>query len=238
MQTQLFIGALAGLFLTPSLLAVPIRVLAWDREVADRKLAIVQGKGPETIQAMHPSRRTGTYQVTGGEQTLVIQALDRPLVDEKPAASEIRIPVGLKRPLLLLLPDTKSPTGLRLVLLEDDASAFPWGSIRFINACGKKLAFVMDKKVVPIPPSWDPIQTDPGSSARNLDVQIFFYDKPERPVYSSVWEYHPEERVLVFLIPGEDPRLGPVAMKMISEDRRLLAAMAEVEKKPDGSAKP
>ncbi len=238
MQTQLLILALAGLLASESLLAIPIRVLAWDHEVAGRKLAIVQIKGQEIIQAMHPSRRTGTYQVSGGDQPLVIQALDRPLVEEEPASSGIKIPAGLKQPLLILLPDAKSATGLRLVLLEDDTSGFPWGSIRFVNACGKKLAFVMDKKVFPIPPSWDPVQTDPGGSARNLDVQLFFYDKPERPVYSSVWEYHPEERVLVFLIPGEDPRLGPVAMKMISEDRRLLAAMAEVEKKPDGSAKP
>jgi hypothetical protein len=238
MQTQFLIVALAGLFSSQALLAIPLRILAWDQEIAGRKLAIVQSKGPEIIDAMHPSRRTGTYQVTGGEKPLVIQALDKPPVEDKPVTSEILIPAALKRPLLLLLPDAKSPTGLRLLLLEDDTSGFPWGCTRFINACGKKLAFVHDKKVVPIPPSWDPVQVDPGGSSRNLDVQLFFYDKPERAIYSSVWDYNPDERMLVFLIPGEDPRLGPVAMKMIGEDRRLLAATAEAEKKPNVPAAP
>lgn len=83
-----------------------------------------------------------------------------------------------------------------------------------------------------------PVQVEPGGGSRNLDVKLFFYDKPERPIYSSVWDYNPDERTLVFLVPGEDPRLGPVAMKMISKDRRLLAATAETEKKPDSPASP
>lgn len=241
MQSQFLIVALAGLFSCQALLAIPIRVLAWDQEIAGRKLAIVQGKGAVILDAMHPSQRTAAYQASGGEIPLVIQALDKPLVEDKPASSQILIPAALKRPLLLLLPDPKSATGLRLVLLEDDTSGFPWGSIRFINACAKKLAFVHDKKVVALPPSWDPVQVEPGGSSRNLDVQFYFYDTPERSIYSSVWLFNPEVRTLVFLVPGEDPRLGPVAMKMIREDRRLLAAvaaMAEAAKKPDAPAAP
>jgi len=125
MQTRIFIIALAGLISSHPLLAIPFRVLAWDQEIAGRKLAVVQGKGPVTIDGMHPSRRTAEYDATGGEKALVIQALDKPLIDGKPAASEILIPVALKRPLLLLMPDAKSATGLRLLLLEDDASGFP-----------------------------------------------------------------------------------------------------------------
>jgi hypothetical protein len=223
---------LVALLFSQPLFAIPVRILAWDQQVAGRKLAVVQGKGPEIIDAMHPARRTAAYQATGGEKPLVIQALDTPAVDGKPAASEILIPAALKRPLLLLMPDAKSATGLRLLLLEDDPSGFPWGSIRFINACGKKLAFVQDKKPVALPPSWDPVQVEPGGDSRNLDVQLYFYDKPDRPVYSSVWMFNADERALV------DPRLGPVAMKIIGEDRRLLAAMAEAEKKPDAPAVP
>lgn len=60
--------------------------------------------------------------------------------------------------------DAKSPTGLRL-LLEDDGSGVPWGSTRFINACGKKLAFVHNKKAVPVPPSWVPCKWNPAAVA-------------------------------------------------------------------------
>jgi len=40
--------------------------------------------------------------------------------------------------------------------------------------------------------------------------------------------------MLVFLVPGEDPRLGPVGMKMIPEDRRLIKA-AQAAAKPEAT---
>ena len=79
------------------------------------------------------------------------------------------------------------------------------------------------------------MQGEPGGDTRNLDVQLYTYDRPERPIYSSVWLFNPDERVLVFLVPGEDPRLGPVAMKMISENRRLIAAEKQATEKASNS---
>lgn len=201
--------------------AIPVRVLAWDDEIAAMHLAIGDSKGSTVIEAMHPAKRSMIYQVLVGEKPLVIEALDRKGPDGKPCTSEIKIAEGITQPLVVILPDDKASTGVRLFVLEDATSDFTWGSFRFINATGRQLVYIGEKKVVPLPPSWNPVQEKPGGDARNMEVKFYFRENSSHPVSSSIWEYSPDERILVFLVPGEDPRLGPVAMKMIPEDRRL-----------------
>ena len=67
-----------------------------------------------------------------------------------------------------------------------------------------------------------------------MEVKLFFRDQTDRAIYSAVWEYDSELRMLVFLVPGDDPRLGPVGMKMIPEDRRLAKLAADAEKQDPG----
>ena len=222
---------LTTLMLGQSLHAIPLRVLAWNDEIAGRKLAIGDAKSSVTIEAMHPSKRTRPYQVATGDKPVVIQALDKPDKDGKPAANQILIPQGTKQPLLLLLPDEKAATGLRPYVIDDDNADFPWGGIRFINASGKKLAFVLEKKAVILPASWTPVTVNPGGVSRNVETQLFFFDEPAVPIYSAIWEQQQDVRMLIFLVPGDDPRLGPVAMKMISEDRRVSLAKPATDSK-------
>ena len=214
-----------------SLHAIPLRVLAWDDEIAGRKLAIIDARGSVTIEAMHPSRRTKPYHVLGEGKPVVIQALDRPDKDGKPAAIQIHIPPGTKQPLLLLLPDEEAATGLRLHMLDDDTADFPWGDIRFINASARKLAFVFEKKTVILPASWTPVSVKPGGANRNMETRLFLYDQPAVPIYSAIWEQQRDVRMLIFIVPGNDPRLGPVAMKMITEDRRVSLAESATDNK-------
>jgi len=209
------------LMLSQWLAAIPVRVLAWNDEIAARKLAIADAKGSVPIEGMHPAQRTREYQVTTDEKTMTIQALDSLDKDGKPTASPIMIPPGTKQPLLLLLPDVKAATGLRLLVLEDDAADFPWGGIRLINASGQKLAFVHEKKATPLPVSWNPVLVNPGGENRNMGVRFFIYDYPQRPIYSSAWQQQQDARILVFIVPGTDARFGPVALKMITENRRV-----------------
>lgn len=226
-----------ALCLSAQLQAIPIRVLAWDSQIAAMRLAIRDSKGATVIDAMHPSKRTGVYQLVAGELPPVIEVLDLKGPDGKVVTGEIKMSADIKKPLLVILPDEKAATGLRFFVIEDDARDFAWGSIRFINATGREVVFGCEKKLVPIPAAWNPVQAEPGGATRNMEVKFFFRDQPARAFYSGVWEQNPDLRMLVFLVPGEDPRLGPVAMKMIPEDRRLLNAAAEAGKVVD-SARP
>ncbi|MES2476231.1 MAG: hypothetical protein V4640_10645 [Verrucomicrobiota bacterium] len=207
--------------------AIPIRVLAWDHQVAAMKLAIRDAKGSSPIEEMHPAGRTKIYQVAVGEIPLVIESLDRKGPDGKPCMSEIKIAEGIKQPLLVVLPDAKASTGVRLLVLEDDASNFAWGSFRFINATGKPLVYACEKKMVAIPPSWNPVSADPGGERRNMEVKFYLREDSSRPISSSIWEHNPDERLLVFLVPSNDARLGSVAMKMIPENRKFVEKAAE-----------
>ena len=106
--------------------AAPPRVLAWDDDVAARKLALVSAGLAVEITGMHPSKRTGPLRVkTAGP--VAVRALDRPPgADGKPVERACPVPEGMKRPLIILLPDEGHPTGLRTLVVEDDAAGFTW----------------------------------------------------------------------------------------------------------------
>lgn len=213
------IALLSCVLAGPLLTATPIRVLAWDEQVASMRIALVDAAGSKEIEAMHPSKRTRTYQISAGKEGVSVEVIGKKNADGKPCREKLAIPENSTRPLLLVLPDGKSASGIRLHVIEDDANGFPWGCTRLVNATGKKLVFAAGKKAVEVPDSWNPVQVDPGGEERNMEVRLFFRERPEKSFYSAVWQYRKDIRTLVFLVPGTDPRLGPVAMKMIPENR-------------------
>lgn len=163
----------------------------------------------------------------------MLLAVDRPDEAGNPAANMISIPAGIKSPLLIILPDEKSTTGVRPLVIEDDTSGFQWGTIRFINATGKELVFKWDKNLVAIPATWKPTDVSPGGSSRRMGVELFLREKPDRALYSAVWQHREEFRKLIFIVPSEDARLGSITFKTISEDSRVIAAdKADLKKGP------
>lgn len=206
----------------PLLHAIPVRILAWDDQIAGMKIALRDSKGSIVVERMHPTQRTSIYQVGTGETPPAIELLDKKGPDGKPLQVPLILPEGIKKPLVLILPDAKAPAGVRPAVMEDDESGFAWGAVRFINATGKQLVFVHENKGTNLAPSWNPVTVQPGGESRSMGVKLFFREQPERAVYSAIWEQQPEVRMLVFLVPGTDPRLGPVGTKMISEDRRVI----------------
>lgn len=223
--------ALAVPLLSGTLSAIPAKVLAWDMAIAERSLGIGNATNSTKIMAMHPTQRTAAYEVTTGDAPSGIVSLDKKGPDGKPFVTPIKIPAGTKNPLLVLLPDEKAPTGIRVFVLEDDTSGFTWGSTRFINALPKEVIFVQEKKGTALPPSWTPVQITPTGENRHIGVKMFFRDQPEQPIYSAVWEFDNDVRKLVFLVPSQDERLGTVATKVIVEDRRVIKAINEANEK-------
>lgn len=208
-----------------SLYAVPLRVLAWDDDVASRKLAIVHAKGLIELETLDSFSRSRQFNVAATEEVPVtLQAQDRVDKDGVQARQPIRIPPAMKHPLLLLLPDEKAATGIRMIVLEDDTANFQWGTIRMINSTGRELVFRWEKKIVALPASWDPVKVSPGGDTRNMGVVMFLREKPDPPLYSAVWEHRDDARTLVFAIPGTDTTRSPVEFKFIMETPADLAA--------------
>lgn len=213
------------------------RVLAWDAPVAARKLALACGESIVEITGMHPEKRTRLIQLKG-EGAVMLRALDRQSADGKPVERACQIPVKMAHPLLLLMPDAADPTGLRVVVFDDDPAGFHWGSYRFLNATPKELVVQLEKKAVRVPIGWVPVDLDLGGETRGVGARLSLAEAMEKPLYTAVWEYDTGIRTLCFIVPSTDPQLGPVAMKAVPEDKRTLELETKPAKDKDATASP
>ena len=209
------------LAITGSLPASRFRVLAWDDAVAARKLAVVAAGKVTEIKNLHPLKRTGIYQGPQ-EGGIVIRALDRKAVADQPVELKTGIADGIAHPLLLLLPDDSTPSGLRALIIDDDAASFPWGSFRFLNATGTDLVVQLEQRAITIPVGWKPTDFVPDGPPRNIGVRIAAKATLAEPLYTSVWAKDDDVRRLIFLVPGTDARLGKLALKVIPEDKTTI----------------
>ena len=222
-----YIAFAASLVLSPLASAAFPRALAWDEEVAARKLALVSGTSLVEIANMHPSKRTDALRVKV-TTPLMIRALDKPPgADGKPVEQPCQIPESMKYPLILILPDVAHATGIRLFVVDDNPAGFKWGSYRFVNTSPKDLIVQMEQKSVRVPHGWKPIDLDLGGETRGVGARVALAESIEKPLYSAVWEYDTNVRTLCFLVPGTDPRLSPVSFKAIPEDRQSLVIESE-----------
>ena len=213
--------------------APAIRALAWDYEVAQRKLALVSGESATEISGMHPLKRTGPIRIKG-KGPFVVRALDRePSADGKPIDRQVSIPESVQYPLLVVMPDEKHATGVRLMVVDDNPAGFRWGSYRFLNATPKDLVVQMEQKAVKVPTGWKTVDLDLGGERRGVGARVALADEISKPLYTAVWEYNEEVRTLCFLVPGDDPRLSPVMFKAIPEDKLTVQLENESLKPAD-----
>lgn len=220
MKNLLLLPVICLLASSAALHAIPVRVLAWDDEVAARKLALVDGKGVNELKDLHPLARSAAFAIApGGDTPPRLQALDRADENGAPAVDPIRFPEGIKRPLVLLLPDPKAATGIRPLVIEDDVAGFRWGTIRVVNTTGRQLLFKCETKIAPLPATWTPVDIELNGERRNVEVLMALREEPTKPLYSSIWEYQDAVRQLVFIVPSVDQEEGPVTFKFIMEHR-------------------
>lgn len=211
--------------------APDVRILAWDAEVAARKLALACGESVVPIVDMHPEKRTPLIHLKGSGP-ISLRALDRNTADGKPAERACLIPESMAHPLVLLMADATDATGLRVIVFNDDTAGFHWGGYRFLNATSKELVIQLEQKAVRIPTGWVPIDLDLGGETRGIGARLALASEMEKPIYSAVWEYDKDIRTLCFIIPGTDPQTGPVTMKAIPEDKRTLELETKAGRAP------
>lgn len=196
-----------------------MRFLAWNDQVAEQGYAFAHGKERTEIGYLHPSARSKPFEVPEGAEDLRLELLGKQNAEGQPMALPLKARSGVDNALVLLLPDPKSPAGLRVMILDDSLSSFKWGSIRFINATPKDFAFRWDKQAKLVPKGWKPTEVRPGGDNRNMEVFLYLKDNLKEPLYSAVWEHREDMRQLVFLVPSKDTSLGPVEFKMVPEVR-------------------
>ena len=216
----ILLGVLAAF---SSLHATPIRFLAWDDAIAARKISFTDGKELAELSDLHPHKRSKTHNWTIGEVPPALIATDRTSADGKPVTAPIKLTPDLKSPLVLILPDPAHPSGLRCFVIDESTAGFGWGTLRFINATGKELLVRQDKEIKTLPETWKAVDINPGGAMRNIGIQMAARADLNAVLYSAVWEYEPDIRKLIIVVPGTDVQSGAVNLKIIPEDRRALA---------------
>jgi hypothetical protein len=216
--------------LSAPLLAASLRFLPWDDATAARKLSIKTGTTEIELRGLHPLKRSDAVQVAaptdgGGGPLLVAK-------DKGEATLEIKVPADLQSPLVLIIPDPKHATGLRTFVIEDNAGRFPWGTFRVMNATGRDLLMLFEKKKqVSLPPSWNPVDVKLGGAQRNVGVETVAKSDIKSLLYSAVWEFDPDLRKLIFILPGGTPQAPTLEYKIIPENRKVAAMEEEARNK-------
>lgn len=215
-----FLKAAVSLALIAQLHAIPVRFLAWDPAVAGRKVSLVTGDTSAVpIENLHPLQRTRSLNATPGDDGgMKLRTLDKTDADGKPAELVVKIQSTFTKPLVLLLPDDKAPSGLRGFVIEDSEGNFAWGSFRILNATGKGLAIALGSEKKLLPASWTPIDLKP-SGDKAVPVIVVAQSDSKTALFSGVWKPDADLRRLVIILPSTDVRNGPLALKVIPEDR-------------------
>ncbi|NQX01276.1 hypothetical protein HQ447_11510 [bacterium] len=200
--------------------AVSIRFLPINEEVAGRKIALQDGKRLSELKDLNPKKRSKAYSVSAGKTPPALVALDRERPNGKPASVEIILAANMKSPLVVILADPESPSGMRLFVIEDGETGFPWGSLRFVNTADKPFMIRCDKETKAVTESLGTLDIAPGGEARNIGLQLFSEAAPELVLYSAVWEFDPNLRKLIFIVPAANPASKELMLEIIPQDKR------------------
>ena len=204
-----------------SLAAIDIRFIPLNGEIASRMMGIRDDKELLPLKGLEAMKRSDPLSCVIGEQGLQLVALDREGNDGKPASVTIGIPSTLKSPLVVILPDTEYPSGLRTIAIEDSDDAFQWGTLLFINTSGGPLMIQIDKEKKNLPGDNTPVVIHPGGTTRNMGVQIFKEEAADEVLYSAVWEHDPDFRKMIVIVPPKNAKASAFDLVIIPQDRRV-----------------
>jgi len=200
--------------------AISVRFLPMTEEVAARKIGIQDGERLTELKDLNPKKRSKTYSCKANNAAPSLVALDRERPDGKPAGVPITLTAEIQSPLVLILADPDSPSGMRAIVVEDSEQGFPWGSLRFVNTADKPLMIRCEKQTKAVPAAFGTIDIAPGGEARNMGLQLFSEAAPDVVLYSAVWEYDPNLRKLIFIVPAENPASKELTLEIIPQDKR------------------
>ncbi len=223
------LGRMAALSLCAvlqTLAAREIRFLAWDDDIARRPFSVVVGGEVHPVIGLHSLQRSRAVSIPDDPENPLIPFLfegseaDLLSLPEGSAPPRLRldIPDSLQRPLVILVPDSERPLGLKPLVLEDSTRGFDWGSFRILNTTRHQLVLITRDRRTEIPPDWEPV--DLSLDSENNEPVVIAIEDPQRGftvIYSSIWMPDSDSRRLVLIVPAENARLGYVALKIIPE---------------------
>lgn len=203
----------------PCLLAAPVRFIPMNDEIAASAIAVEDSKSTVTLKDLNSQKRSKAYNFKVGKTPLKLVAMDQKTPDGKAATVEISLPSEFKSPLVLILADPQHPSGLRTIAIEETNAGFEWGSLRFLNVTDDALTLRYGEEIKQLPAGNKPVDVLPPADAHNVGVQFYKESAPAVILYSAVWEHDPTCRKLIVIMPGVDPRIRALDIKVLPETK-------------------
>lgn len=139
--------------------------------------------------------------------------------DPRPVAS-VLLPPDKHNLMLLFLKQT--PTSdhpgpqYRIEILPDNPGNLPMGGYLLMNTTGKKLIGSAGHQTFELEPRSAKALPFPGDAPQKLEWIFWNATRKEKPLYSSLWQHHPDGRTLIFITESAEQR-GDLAIKAILE---------------------
>ena len=136
-----------------------------------------------------------------GPATLSLYPLDAPADTPPEPLATVKLPPGIKTPLLILAPNPDPQgTPYRALVVEDNPASFPFPSYNFISLCKTPVAIALNKQNFTLQPGKRQLAT---SEDKTLNLRIAVPRKKTdgwRVVSDNFYPNWPQERTLVFLL--------------------------------------
>lgn len=214
----------------PGLAAAELRFLAWDEGIAAKELDLLSAGQRTPVVGLHPLQRSKPLSLPPAEpdrqRSFRLLARETVLPEgelnwETIPHLLVDVPAGLRQPLVILLPSSRNPIGLRSIVIEDATDDFPWGQFRIVNTVERDLILATREQRLTLPGNWVPVNFSLGDGGnRSVVIAIEEDDGGITIVYSTIWLDDPRSRRLVFIAPSENARLGAIMLKVVPEFRR------------------
>ncbi|MGJ8656441.1 MAG: hypothetical protein ACSHX6_08315 [Akkermansiaceae bacterium] len=222
-MNKLLITLTLTLLTSISLHAQTIRVLAWDQNIAKRKLSIAHEQKSQPIKGMHHLARSKAITLPAESQKLRVVSKDRLAKDGKPLSIALTIPEAIQQPLLIILPDEEAPIGIKTMVVDDSTKTFTWGTLLFINSTEENLNFKYEEKNEPIPNDLKPTLINPGGKTRNMGVSITSQENPDNStLYTAIWKQNKDLRQLIIILPAINETSARLNLKFITQNKAAV----------------
>lgn len=155
--------------------------------------------------AFTPYRRSATYSYAGpslvrfARRTPVSNAVGNP-EGTYTSVGEVEVPADIKRPLFMFFPDGQNVGRFQVVVVEDDAVGFPFGSVGIMNRSGFDLRGLVDDRVTALA-NGAQAHFPPASSA-DIKFALLFQDRLV-PSFEQKLVVERNERTLLILLPPQ-----------------------------------
>ncbi|WFB36257.1 hypothetical protein P3T73_00580 [Kiritimatiellota bacterium B12222] len=211
---------------------VHVRLLSWSEEPL-QELYLQTDEDVFVPLSLRSNRRSTGYELyDSGVLRIYTDAVDAEGNAMKIPVLQTPISSDIREPLVILFSSmVEGKPTYRATVMEDAESAFPFGSYRVINLSGYPLAFDLDGNAHRLESRASTLVQPQAQERENIAVQ-FYVIEAGTPVLvrQTYWRHQPTQRMLIFVMPSQNPQHSDYILYTISEREAVYRRLHETNR--------